>query len=203
MGPLHNHLWRVAYAGLMPAEYLENRSDVEATRRWEQLIGTLDSGGRSVNGQMVLVAEADERIVGFAMVGPARAREMDGFVELMALYVSPDVQGAGVAQELGQPRAAERPRLPVGARWQPQSPSVLSQARLPTRRRQQVARANRGHRDPHGPTLTSPHTGFAHLLATAVDRNGSRLRRRVSRASRAQILLRFGGLGLLADLPAG
>lgn len=108
LGPLHNHVWRVAYADLMPKDYLERRSDVQATRRWEQLIGTLDSRGRSVDGRAVVVAEVDDRIVGFMMVGPARDREMDGCTELMSLYVSPDVQGTGVAQELvhhGLPKA--------------------------------------------------------------------------------------------------
>lgn len=100
LGALHNHVWRVAYAGLMPADYLKDRSDVEAGRRWAHLIASLDSDGRDVNGRAVLVAQADGRLVGFLTVGPARDPEMAGRVELMSLYVLPDLHGTGVAQEL-------------------------------------------------------------------------------------------------------
>jgi len=99
---LHNHVWRVAYAGLMPADYLIDRSDVEASRRWAHLIGSLDSDGRDVNGRAVLVAQADDRLVGFLTVGPARDPEMSGRVELMSLYVHLDLHGTGVAQELAE-----------------------------------------------------------------------------------------------------
>ncbi|WP_338750211.1 GNAT family N-acetyltransferase [Janibacter alittae] len=100
LGPLHNHIWRIAYAGLMPSDYLQARSDVEATQRWKRLIRMLDRNRRDSNGRTVLVAEDGNRLVGFITVGPARDQEMDGFVELMSLYVHPDARGTGVAQKL-------------------------------------------------------------------------------------------------------
>lgn len=100
LGPLHNYVWRVAYAGLMPADYLSRRSDVDATCRWAKRIATLDAAGRDADGQLVLVAEVEHRVVGFLMVGPGRDAGMDNRVELMSLYVHPDLHGSGVAQEL-------------------------------------------------------------------------------------------------------
>lgn len=103
---MHNHVWRIAYAGLVPSDYLRGRSDVEATERWKRLIGTVDRNGRDGNGRTVLVAEDGDSLVGFLTIGPARDPEMDGFVELMSLYVHPDLHGTGVAQKL-----TERGRL--------------------------------------------------------------------------------------------
>lgn len=60
---MHNHVWRVAYADLMPAAYLKDRSDGEAGRRWAHLIASLDAEGRDVNGRAVLVAQTDDRLV--------------------------------------------------------------------------------------------------------------------------------------------
>ncbi len=100
LGPLHNHVWRVAYSGLMPADYLSKRSDVDATRRWRKLIATLDAHGRGTDGLSVQVAEVDGQVVGFLTVGPGRDPGTDGCVELMSLYVHPDLHGSGVAQEL-------------------------------------------------------------------------------------------------------
>ena len=100
LGPLHNHVWRVAYAGLMPAQYLQNRDDAEATQRWARLIAGLDPAGHDDTGVSVLVAEVEDRLVGFLMVGPGRDPGMSDDRELMSLYVHPDLHGAGVAQEL-------------------------------------------------------------------------------------------------------
>lgn len=100
LGPLHNHVWRVTYAGLMPAEYLQNRDDAEATERWARLIAGLDPAGHDDTGRSVLVGEVEDRIVGFLMIGPGRDPGMSGRPELMSLYVHPDLHGAGVAQEL-------------------------------------------------------------------------------------------------------
>lgn len=100
LGPLHNHVWRVAYAGLMPTAYLQNLDDAEATNRWAQRITQLHPTGRRDGAPSVLVGEIDDRVVGFLMVGPGRDPGTSGALELMALYVHPDLHGAGVAQQL-------------------------------------------------------------------------------------------------------
>lgn len=100
LGPLHNLGWRVAYAELMPAEYLRNRDDAEATDRWARRIAELDPAGHDDSGRLVLVGEVEARIVGFLIVGPGRDPGMSGETELMSLYVHPDLHGAGVAQDL-------------------------------------------------------------------------------------------------------
>jgi hypothetical protein len=58
---------------------------VEATCRWAQLIGGLDGNGRDGGGRTVLVAQADDRLVGYVMVRPGRRPGMEGFIELMSL----------------------------------------------------------------------------------------------------------------------
>lgn len=100
LGPLHNHVWLVAYAGLMPAEYLQNRDDAQATERWARLIAGIDPAGRNATGWSVLVGEVEDRLVGFLIVGPGRDPGMSDGLELMSLHVHPDLHGAGVAQQL-------------------------------------------------------------------------------------------------------
>lgn len=100
LGPLHNRVWRVAYADLMPANYLRSRSDAEATRRWAHLISGSDADGHDTDGHALLIGEVNRRIVGFLMVGPGREPGLSSYIELMSLYVDPDFHGTGVAQEL-------------------------------------------------------------------------------------------------------
>jgi len=85
--------WRVAYAGVMPHEYLDARDPArlaEGMRRaWEDPERT----------ERVLVAEQEGRVVGFAVHGPDR----DGPAstgELVAINVHPDVFGTGVGTRL-------------------------------------------------------------------------------------------------------
>lgn len=100
LGPLHNLVWRVAYAGLLPVDYLRRRDDDVATRRWAGILAGLDDQGHGPDGQVVRVAEVDERLVGFLTVGPAGDPDMGDRLELQALYVHPELHGTGVAQAL-------------------------------------------------------------------------------------------------------
>lgn len=72
LGPLHNHVWCVAYSGLMPDEYLRGRDDAAAVRRWEETISGLDAEGKDARGRATLGATVAGEIVGFLTVGPGR-----------------------------------------------------------------------------------------------------------------------------------
>jgi ribosomal protein S18 acetylase RimI-like enzyme len=89
--------WKAAYAGLVPAAYLDSMS-VEAdaaTRR-----GTF---ARSTGAEDNLVAEVDGEVVGWACMGPSRDDDAPaGDGELYAIYLLPEVFGTGVGKALMQ-----------------------------------------------------------------------------------------------------
>lgn len=66
IGMIRVESWRTAYAGLMPAELLDGLSVQENATRWEETLSTLGPG------RAVLIAEVDDRPVGFSALGPAQ-----------------------------------------------------------------------------------------------------------------------------------
>ncbi|MFD3521115.1 GNAT family N-acetyltransferase [Streptomyces sp. NPDC058653] len=87
--------WRWAYAGLMPAAYLDAMSvEEDAAQRRARLA---DGDGRVVN----LVAERDGAVVGWVCFGPCRDEDVPaGALELYALYVRPEHVSTGVGRAL-------------------------------------------------------------------------------------------------------
>ena len=89
---VHMRTWQAAYAGIVPAEFLDAlKIEVFVARRRENKHGT------------TLVAVLDGTIVGFAHLGPYR--EDDGSLdpghgELYALYVAPERWGTGAGRAL-------------------------------------------------------------------------------------------------------
>ncbi|MEV0275906.1 GNAT family N-acetyltransferase [Streptomyces sp. NPDC050610] len=87
--------WRFAYAGLMPQGYLDGLSVREDAERRREFFARAD--GAMTN----LVAEDAGAVVGWACFGASRdqgAAPGDG--ELYALYVRPELIGAGVGRAL-------------------------------------------------------------------------------------------------------
>lgn len=84
----------------MPEDFLRQRDDAAAVRRWEKTIAGLNAEGMDAHGRTTLVAAVKGRIVGFLRFGPGRDVGMSGRLELMGLYVHPDFHGSGVAQTL-------------------------------------------------------------------------------------------------------
>jgi GNAT superfamily N-acetyltransferase len=87
---VHVRTWQAAYRHAFPAEVLEglsvdDREDLarRLLERWSEVIW---------------VAEAESRIVGFAAVGPSRTEEGSG--ELYAIYVLPEAWGTGAGPGL-------------------------------------------------------------------------------------------------------
>lgn len=101
IGPLHNRIWREAYAGLLPDDVLTSRDDAESTGRWRMRALTHETLGTSQEGCTTWVArDRDGLAIGWIGVGPARDSGAPAPTELWSLYVAPEHQGRGAAAEL-------------------------------------------------------------------------------------------------------
>jgi len=86
--------WRRAYADILPEAVMPEA--VAARARWQTNLEEAPTACRTT-----LVYELDARLAGYASVGPARGEEAErGVGELMAVYVDPVAQGAGVGRAL-------------------------------------------------------------------------------------------------------
>ena len=88
-------VWRAAYRGLLPEEFLEGLSDIHHSAHWAEV---LDSEDR-VGATFIAEAEADG-IVGFADCGPERAAAEAKNGEVTAIYILPAWQRKGVGTNL-------------------------------------------------------------------------------------------------------
>jgi GNAT superfamily N-acetyltransferase len=98
---LNVRLLQAAYGGQLPDERLERPE--ERAAGWERGLR------RDRTQDPVLVAEEAGRVVGFAVVGPAR--DPEGAGELCAINVDPDHWGTGVGSALLAAAQAELARL--------------------------------------------------------------------------------------------
>jgi GNAT superfamily N-acetyltransferase len=86
---VHVRTWQAAYRHAFPQEVLDNLSVDEREVGWRE---------RLEQDYVAWVAEAEDRIVGFAAAGPSRTEQDAG--ELYAIYVLPDSWGSRAAPEL-------------------------------------------------------------------------------------------------------
>ena len=94
---IHVASWQSAYAGLLPDDYLAGLdSELEQrTAQWEDWLSK-DSDHR-----LILVAEDEQKVVGFAHAGPAGDKDLDGKAgELYAIYLDPACRGQGWGSRL-------------------------------------------------------------------------------------------------------
>lgn len=85
--------WRHAYADIVDHEHLAGYTIASRTERWREILAC----GRAETA----VAEVAARVAGFASVGaPMHAEPQPGLGELLALYVDPPAQGAGLGTAL-------------------------------------------------------------------------------------------------------
>jgi GNAT superfamily N-acetyltransferase len=90
---VHVGSWRHAYRGLLPDEYLDRLSVDDREAKWREAFGEEGSGA--------FVAEAGDRIVGFASFGASRDDDASETVgEVPAIYVAPSELGRGVGRQL-------------------------------------------------------------------------------------------------------
>ena len=85
--------WNAAYAKHLPADAWADY-DVDAASR--RLAGTIETGPTRL-----LVADADDTIVGYSMFGAARDDDLpDGTSEVYAIYLHPDAWSTGAGRDL-------------------------------------------------------------------------------------------------------
>ncbi|WP_328853975.1 GNAT family N-acetyltransferase [Microbispora hainanensis] len=94
---VHVRSWQAAYPGLMPQAYLDGLTPAMRLPVWERLLG--ESAPPRTE---VLVAEVDGSVAGFASFGPGRDDDVDpaSVAEISAIYLMPEVWGAGVGGRL-------------------------------------------------------------------------------------------------------
>jgi ribosomal protein S18 acetylase RimI-like enzyme len=94
---------QAAYGGQLPNECLTGLRPEEQVAGWERGLR------RDRARDPVLVAQQDDRVVGFAVAGPAQ--DPEGAGELYAITVDPDHWGTGVGRALLVAAQAELARL--------------------------------------------------------------------------------------------
>ncbi len=83
LGRIHVEAWQRAYRGVFSDDFLDGL-DPEARADWfSRAIGS---------GARILVSEEDDRVAGFCMFGAA---DVEGWAEVYAIYVAPDLWGGG------------------------------------------------------------------------------------------------------------
>jgi ribosomal protein S18 acetylase RimI-like enzyme len=90
---IHVRAWQAAYRGIVPGPYLSELSIGQREQAWRQ---RLEGGGATV-----LVAEANEEVLGWISAGVSR--DVDAATstgELYALYVAPEHWRHGVGRDL-------------------------------------------------------------------------------------------------------
>jgi len=89
---IHVGTWRVAYAGIVPDDYLANLSEEKRTQSWQQQL----TDGRTI----IWVAEKDGQVIGWVSGGASRDADADGNSEVYAIYLSSQHWDCGVGREL-------------------------------------------------------------------------------------------------------
>jgi ribosomal protein S18 acetylase RimI-like enzyme len=97
---VHVASWRTTYQGLLPDAYLDAMDEDRYAGRWRRTL--LDRTGRSI----VLVAEEEEVIAGYASGGPERDEDDRYEGELYAIYLLREFQGRGLGRALVEAVAA-------------------------------------------------------------------------------------------------
>jgi len=85
--------WQAAYLGMLPHEILVGFGRQQGGAFWDRVL-------RRMHGDSVLVAQFDDRLVGFVSAGPIRERIPGYDGEFYALYVLPEAQGCGIGTAL-------------------------------------------------------------------------------------------------------
>jgi ribosomal protein S18 acetylase RimI-like enzyme len=90
---LHVTSWRVAYADILPADYLAGLSVDRREGSWRQVLGEARSE--------LLLARRGEAVLGFASFGASRDQDAPpARGEVWAIYVHPDAWSSGVGRRL-------------------------------------------------------------------------------------------------------
>lgn len=89
LAALHVSVWRDTYRELAPKAAFDALNERHRREHWQQM---LSRGSES----FTVVAEVDERLVGFGHASPATHAAMGNVGEIVHLYVDRDSQGGGI-----------------------------------------------------------------------------------------------------------
>src|SRR5829696_6955861 len=103
MGRLVVRAWQAAYRGQMPDDYLGGLRAEDRAAYWDGALRREDRRG------VILVAERDGEVVGFAAAGPSP--DPQGAGELYAINIDPDHWGGGAGRALLGAAQAELDRM--------------------------------------------------------------------------------------------
>lgn len=92
---IHVESWQAAYKNIVSQDCLDSLDVQKRLEMWQSVFPTLAS-----EKKCLLVAEHDQKIIGFATTGPARDSFLEFTGELYAIYLDPDFYGKGLGQEL-------------------------------------------------------------------------------------------------------
>jgi GNAT superfamily N-acetyltransferase len=93
---VHMAVWRDAYAGLMPADYLAGLSDERCADRWRESAARPEDAPE----RTLVVVDARGRLAGFGIAGPSRDEDAPTEWELYAVNLAAPARGTGVADRL-------------------------------------------------------------------------------------------------------
>lgn len=93
LGRVHVQVWREAYVGLLPDDYLAALDPALGPQRWRERFGTSPEVGW-------WLGRDDDGIAGMATCGPARDQDAPVPLELYAINVLRRAQGTGLADDL-------------------------------------------------------------------------------------------------------
>ncbi len=94
LATMHIQSWQEAYKGLLPQRYLD-RLPLELDERTDNWKKTLESENR-----WTLIAEDNQKIIGFILFGTARAANKTEYIELGALYLLASYKGHRIGFQL-------------------------------------------------------------------------------------------------------
>ena len=95
LAKLHVDSWRFGHEGVYSSDVLDGVSVEDREKSWEEAFASPSPN------RLVLVAEREGTVVGFATSGPARdASPVDTTAEVYELFVDPDAIGTGVGGAL-------------------------------------------------------------------------------------------------------
>ena len=102
MGRVHVQVWREAYAGLLPDDYLAALDPTFGPTRWRERFGTSE-------WVSWWLARDEHGIVGITTSGPPRDEDAPEPLELYAINVLRRAHGTGLADDLMEHAIGDRP----------------------------------------------------------------------------------------------
>jgi GNAT superfamily N-acetyltransferase len=96
IGEISGRGWAAAYEDLLPADHLARRASSPLSEDWRHYLDAVPGG------DVILVAELADRVVGFIRFGSAADQPSEAFdvAEIFGFYVAPERTGQGIGREL-------------------------------------------------------------------------------------------------------